>query len=103
HNDAKPDWAIDALRVGDEEAPQLGTLDPEVLDWAVKAGRIIVSRDVTTLIAEHDEFVARGGWTPGLLIVKKGYSIPEVVEYLSLVCHVADADDFSCRCSYIPT
>ena len=77
-------------------------LDPDVLDWSVKTGRIIVSRDASTLIAEHDEVVARGTWTPGLLIVRKGFSIPEVVEYLSLVSHVGGADEFSCKRDYIP-
>jgi hypothetical protein len=102
HNVESPDWAIDAIRVGDEGAPGLGTLDLDVLDWSVKTGRIIVSRDVSTLIAEHNEFVARSNWTPGLLIVRKGFSIPEVVEYLSLVSHVGEADEFSCKRDHIP-
>jgi hypothetical protein len=102
YNITAPDWAIDAIRIGDEGAPGLGTLDPVVLAWSVEAGRIIVSRDVTTLIAEHDEMVTRGTWTPGLLIVRKGFSIPEVVEYLSLVSHVGRADEFSCKWDYIP-
>jgi len=101
-NVTSPDWAIDAIRVGDEGAPGLGTLDPDVLDWSVKAGRIIVSRDASTLIAEHDEMVARGTWTPGLLIVRRGFSIPEVVEYLSLVSHVGRPDEFSCKRDFIP-
>ncbi len=80
HNAKEPDWSIPALRVGDEGASSLGTQDPKVLEWAIKAGRIIVSRDVSTLIEEHEEYVAGGGWTPGLLIVRKGFSIPEIVE-----------------------
>ena len=80
HNASAPDWAIDAIRVGDDGAPATGTLDPGVIDWAAKAGRIIVSRDVNTLIAEHDQYVAGGNSTPGLLIVRRGFSIPEVVE-----------------------
>jgi hypothetical protein len=102
YNLAAPDWAIDATRVGDEGAPGLGTLDPDVLDWSVKSGRIIVSRDASTLIAEHDEVVARGTRTPGLLIVRKGFSIPEIVEYLSLVSHVGRPDEISCKRDYIP-
>ena len=42
-NATSPDWSIDAIRVGDEGAPALGTLDPDVLEWSVKNGRIIVS------------------------------------------------------------
>src|SRR5215210_4348577 len=102
HNAKEPELAIVAIRVGDEGAPKLGTLDPDMLDWAVKTGRVIVSRDVSTLIEEHDRYVARGGWTPGLLIVKKGFSIPALVEYLALACNLADEDEFACRCSYIP-
>jgi hypothetical protein len=102
YNVASPESAIDAICVGDEGAPGLGTLDPAVLDWSIKTGRIIVSRDASTLIAEHDEMVAGGSWTPGLLIVRKGFSIPEVVEYLSLVSHVGRPDEFSCKRDFIP-
>jgi hypothetical protein len=102
HNASATEWAIDAIRVGDHGAPRLGTLDPQVLEWAIGAGRIIVSRDASTLIAEHDDIVRRGEWTPGVLIVKKGYSIPDLVEHLSLLCHLCPAEQFSCRCDYIP-
>jgi hypothetical protein len=98
-----PDWAIDAIRVGHEGAPGLGTLDPEVLAWSVKSGGILVSGDCSTLIAVHDQMVARGTWTPGILIVKKGFSIPEIVEYLSLVSHVGRADGSRCKRDCNPT
>ncbi|HZW30916.1 MAG TPA: hypothetical protein VFF52_09435 [Isosphaeraceae bacterium] len=63
--DTRDDALWDAIRVGDEGAPGLETLDPDVLGWSVQTGRIIVSRDASTLIAEHDERVARGTWTTG--------------------------------------
>lgn len=102
HNATAPDWAIDAIRIGDGGAPGLGTLDPDVLDGSVRTGRIIVSRDASTLIAAHDQMVAQGIWTPGLLIVRKGFSIHEVVEYLSLVSHLGKADEFACKRDFVP-
>lgn len=102
HNESSPEEAIDALRIGDEGAPPTGALDPDVVAWAAEAGRIIVSRDVNTLIAEHRAYILAGNWTPGLLIIRKDFSIPEIVEYLALICHVADEDEFACGWDHIP-
>jgi len=102
HNSSSPEAAIDAIRVGDEGAPPIGSFDPEVVAWATGAGRIIVSRDVNTLIAEHRRFVEAGNRTPGLLILRSGFPIPDIVEYFSLICHVASADEFACGWDYIP-
>lgn len=102
HNAENPEEPIDAIRVGDPGAPALGTLDPEVIAWAARAGRIVVSRDANTLIAEHVDFVDRGFETPGVLIVRKGHSIPELVEYLVLICNVGRPEEFACRSLFIP-
>jgi hypothetical protein len=102
HNTASPDEAIDVLRVGDEGAPGLGTPDPDLLRQAIQSRRIIVTRDVNTLIEAHINLVEGGHWTPGVLILRKNLGIDEVVEYLALVCHATDEYEWECNCKFIP-
>lgn len=48
HNQASP-HAIDLVAVGDPSDLPLGTRDPDLLQWAERAGRILITRDVSTM------------------------------------------------------
>jgi len=45
-----------------------GTPDPEVLQIAAAAGRVLVSRDVSTMHAHFEQFIAKHE-SPGLLLI----------------------------------
>ena len=56
-------YLIDAVRVGDPIDLPLGATDPEILLWAEREGRILVSQDEATMksyLADH----LRGGVIP---------------------------------------
>jgi predicted nuclease of predicted toxin-antitoxin system len=61
-----------------------GTPDPEVLQIAAEVGRVLVSRDVTTMPDHFDRFVALHE-SPGVLLIPSRRSISEVIEGLLLV------------------
>jgi predicted nuclease of predicted toxin-antitoxin system len=61
-----------------------GTSDPEVLQIAAQAGRVLVSRDVTTMPGHFERFVALHE-SPGVLLIPSRRSISEVIEGLLLV------------------
>jgi hypothetical protein len=44
--------AIDAVRVGDPPDLPLAAPDSDILVWAERAGRVLISRDRRTMIAE---------------------------------------------------
>lgn len=61
-----------------------GTSDPEVLQIAAEAGRILVSRDVNTMPAHFTAFVSTRS-CPGLLLIPARRSIREVIEGILVV------------------
>ena len=61
-----------------------GTLDPEVLQIAADAGRVLVSRDVSTMFDHFERFVAEHE-SPGVLLFPSGRSIGSVIEGLLMV------------------
>jgi hypothetical protein len=60
------------------------TPDPEVLRTAAAAGRVLVSRDVTTMPGHFEEFVSKNS-SPGLLLIPARRSIRAVIEGLLIV------------------
>jgi hypothetical protein len=102
HNEHHPEDFIDAVRVGDEGAPDCGTDDADLVRWAANAGRIIVSQDANTLRSTHDLFVADGNSTPGLLLVKRGCSLLEIIETLTLIGNDGSPEEYANRTDFIP-
>jgi hypothetical protein len=60
------------------------TPDPEVLQIAADAGRVLVSRDVSTMFEHFDRFVAEHE-SPGVLLIPSGRSIGSVIDGLVMV------------------
>lgn len=102
HNKNHPKERIEAIRVGDDGAPQLGSEDREVVEWAATTGWLIFSNDVNTLRKEHDEFVREGNHTCGLLLRRVGFSIDEIIECLMLIAHDSTPDEWTNRTEFIP-
>ena len=75
---------LDYLYVGGPFAPPSGSTDLAIIRWASEQRRLIVSRDANTLIAAHTRFVAEGNATAGLLILRDGLSVADLVEWLDL-------------------
>ena len=61
-----------------------GTPDPEVLRLAAEAGRVLVSRDVTTMSVHFRRFIEQSE-SPGLLLITSRRSIGAVIDGLLLV------------------
>ena len=74
---------IDALRVGDVVELPLESPDPEILLWAERENRILVSQDRRTLPVHLDRHLQAGHHSPGIVIIQKSTTIPEVLEFLA--------------------
>ena len=70
------------------EARLEGLADPDVLAFATRQGRILISHDTSTMPVHFAEFLRTGGHSPGVLLVRQRASCGEVVESASagLVC-----------------
>lgn len=62
-----------------------GTSDPDVLQMAAEADRVLILRDVTTMPGHFARFVAQHE-SPGLLLVPSHRSIGSLIEALLIAC-----------------
>jgi hypothetical protein len=91
--------AID-FRGADGVIPE-GATDPEVLQIAAQAGRVLVSRDVTTTPGHFDRFIAQRE-SPGVLLIPSRRSIGPVIEGLLLVWLSWSPEDLHNQVRWVP-
>jgi hypothetical protein len=101
HN-ARGVYPIDVVRVGDPPALPCGSLDPDILTWAEREGRILVSRDEATMKTHLADHLAAGRHSPGVFLIRRGSTLDEVVEFLVDAAYASDPPDWEARCVYIP-
>jgi hypothetical protein len=77
----KPD--VDIVRV--QDVGLSGADDPDVLEWAARQGRVLVTHDVSTVSKYAYERVAAGEPMPGVFEVGTGLSIARAIDDLILI------------------
>jgi predicted nuclease of predicted toxin-antitoxin system len=93
-----PDF--DVIRVQNTEIYEAE--DPSVLAWAAKAGRILLTHDVNTLIDFAYDRVRAGLPMPGVFEVRKPFSTRAVITALMIIDGASDADEWENQITYIP-
>ena len=101
HN-SKGVYPIDAVRVGDPADLPLGTLDPALLLWSERSGRIIVSEDVTTLPGHFADHRRSGRHCPGIFIIRVGQTLSAVVDFLAVAAHASDPGEWRDAIWFVP-
>jgi hypothetical protein len=101
HNTSSP-HPLDAVRVGDPPDLPLGTFDPDILIWAEREVRVLVSRDQRSL-PQHLAAHLRGGrHLPGIFIILKGATVPAILDFLVLAAYAGDPLVYQDRMEHIP-
>jgi hypothetical protein len=93
---------IDAIGVGDPPDLPLGSSDPDILTWAEREGRLLLTRDVHTMPVHFAQRLQAGRRSPGLLVLKSGCSLTAVVAALALIAHAGDPVDYIDQMNFIP-
>jgi hypothetical protein len=93
---------LDVARVGDPVDLPLGSFDPQLLIWAERENRILVSRDATTLPRFLTDHLQLGNHLPGLFLIRPRKRIPDVVAFLAYAAYFSDPTDWQDRIEYIP-
>ncbi len=93
---------IDATRVGDPPDLPLGADDPPILLWAEREQRILITEDVHTMKGHLDNHLRASHHSSGIFNISVGFSIREIVEYLELVAHAGEAEDYQDTITYVP-
>jgi hypothetical protein len=74
---------IDLVRV--QDALPEGTPDPEVLAWAAKESRILITNDRNTMLGFAYQRVANGEPSPGLIATTNDQSIGFAIDEILLI------------------
>jgi len=93
---------IDVLRVGDTDAPPLGTLDPEVLLYVEKTQRILVTNNRKSMPGHVADHFAAGRHHWGIFNIRDSASIVDLIEALELVWGASTADEWKDKSDWIP-
>jgi hypothetical protein len=93
---------LDAIRVGDAPDLPMGILDPAILLCAERAGRILISRDVSTLHGHLADHLQAGNHSPGIFMVRRRCQLAQVVAFLIEAAYRSDAATWENRIEYIP-
>ena len=80
----------------------LGAGDPEVLDFAAREGRILITRDASTVPDFAFERLDQGKAMPGVFIWRRRAALGAVLDDLILVVQVSEAEEWQGRIVYLP-
>ena len=93
---------LDVVRVGDPPDLPLKSLDPAILLWAEKTGRILLSLDKHSMPGHLLAHLKAGHRSPGIFVIRKNCSIPQVLFHLVMVAHAGDPAIYMDTINYIP-
>lgn len=79
---------LDLVRVQDSGLS--GAPDPDVLEWAAREGRVLLTHDFDTLIGHAWARVRAGLPMPGVVVVRQGMAVGRAIEELELFAAVSE-------------
>jgi predicted nuclease of predicted toxin-antitoxin system len=94
----KPD--LDILPLRDTEL--LGKDDPTILEWAASHGRIVLTRDVSTLPDFAYERVAKELEMPGVFVLRRKPSLAALIEDIILIATASKAEEWQGLVVHVP-
>ena len=93
HNRSSP-YPVDVIRVGDSPDLPLRMPDPDILRWAERACRIVVTLDISTFPVHLARHLEDGGHCPGVFIITGWVSIDTIVDFLVVAAYASDPEEW---------
>jgi hypothetical protein len=93
---------LDVVRVGADNAPPYGTLDPDLLLWAEQNGRILVTEDKNSMPGHLAKHLSDGHHSPGIMMLRRRVHLPDLIDFLCLATYASDAGEWEGRITYVP-
>jgi hypothetical protein len=92
------------IRVGDHPEWPLGMSDYDLLHFCAQTDRILITVDRKSMPGHWADFHDSNPETPhpGAMILRHGYSLPEVIEHLKLIVAASTPDEYVDRLMYLP-
>lgn len=92
---------LDAIRVDDPDDLPLGSTDPDILLWAEREDRILISRDEQTLSGHLQNHLAAGHRSPGIFMART-VPLDELLDFLVCAAYASDAHEWENQITFIP-
>ena len=92
---------LDVVRIGDAADLPLGSDDPDILVWAERENRILISVDRRTLASHLANHIAQGRRCPGIFQVRD-VPFQQVISFLACVAYASEPGEWENRITYIP-
>lgn len=102
HNALQRGLHIDVLRVGDIIDLPLATEDKEILKWCQREERILLSMDYNTMPEHLAKHITEGNESPGVMMLRPGRSLEEIVQWLEIVAYVGNPLDYKDQLVFVP-
>lgn len=96
------DTDVDVLRVGDEGAPSLGTLDPDVLRYLESTQRFLVTDNRSSIPGHLEQRQGVGGIHWGIAWVRPGSQLGELAQILHAIWTASEAEEWRDQIVWIP-
>lgn len=96
------EYPLEVVKVGVPPDLPLGADDSEILAWAEKEQRILVTLDKKTMPEHMKRHVEKGRRSPGVLCLHASMRVADVIEYLVLVAYASDAGEWENRVWFVP-
>jgi hypothetical protein len=93
---------LDVVRVGSPGAPPYGTLDPDLLLWAQREGRILLTEDKSTIPGHLADHLAAGHHSPGIMTLRRHIFLSDLVDFLCLATFASDPSKWEDLIIYVP-
>ena len=93
---------IDILRVGDMNAPDSGTLDPDILIYLEQSKRILLTDNRKSMPEHLQTHWASDGFIWGLFWLRPKATIKELAEEILLIWETTEADEWKNKLIWIP-
>ncbi len=90
----------DIVRVQDTVMYQAA--DPQVLEWATKEGRILLTHDIETMVGFANERIVAGLPTPGVIAVRHTLSIGLVIDEILTIIGASEPGDWENVVTFLP-
>ena len=88
HHNLAGGTRIEATRVGDPSDLPLGSIDADILIWAERVDRIILTEDSATFPAELTAHLRLGRTSAGEFLIRPSATVAVVLSWLELVVAV---------------
>lgn len=85
-----------------QDAGLTGKGDAEVLEWAAREGRLLLTHDVTTMRRYVDERLNAGLPMPGVLVVSQQVTIAQAIEDILLLAGCSLEGEWEGQIIFLP-